>query len=187
MDTSLIRTLSAVPRVSTVERFHCNSNLWTILLLWSCIPYNGNCYHQMQASHETWCLCNIIQASCVMYLVNLCMESSNNLSKINDPKLHRGKRVYSSDCVRRTDLEQISVSSTPPRKCIDTMLGGVHRTNSQAASPLYTLHLHNNKHSALHTDELLKHHKNSLEDHQCKDCDHQTDNRDGHSNVWDKG
>ena len=43
-------------------------------------------------------------------------------------------KVCSSDCVRWTHLEQIFVSSSPPRKCIGTMLGGVHHLNSRAAA-----------------------------------------------------
>ena len=46
----------------------------------------------------------------------------------------RGKKVCSSGCVWRMHLEQISVSSTQPRKCINTKLGGVHRTISRAAA-----------------------------------------------------
>ena len=49
-------------------------------------------------------------------------------------------RMCSSDSVRRSDLEQISVSSIPPSKCIDTMLGGVHYTNSRAAASSLSIH-----------------------------------------------
>ena len=49
----------------------------------------------------------------------------------------RNKKVCCSGCVRRTPLEQIFGSSSPSRKCIGNMPGGVHRTNSRAAaSPL---------------------------------------------------
>ena len=39
-----------------------------------------------------------------------------------------------SDCVRRTDLEQIFVRSSPSRKCINTKLRGVHRRTRLAAA-----------------------------------------------------
>ena len=49
----------------------------------------------------------------------------------------RSMKVCRSGCVRRTHLEQASVSSTRPRKYIDTKLGGIHRPTSWvAASPL---------------------------------------------------
>ena len=46
----------------------------------------------------------------------------------------KSKKVCSSDCVRRTHLKQIFVSSSPPMKCIGTIYGGVHRSNSRAAT-----------------------------------------------------
>ena len=45
----------------------------------------------------------------------------------------RSKKVCSSGCVRPTHLQQIFGSSTPSRKCIAALLGGVNRSNSQAA------------------------------------------------------
>ena len=52
----------------------------------------------------------------------------------------RSKEVCSSAYVRRTHLEQIVCSSSPSRKCIGTMLGGVHFSNSRAAaSPLHSV------------------------------------------------
>ena len=59
-------------------------------------------------------------------------------SNVDDIIGYTGESVqFWLDCVRRTDFEQVSVSSTPPRKCIGTMLWGVHRSNSRAAaSPL---------------------------------------------------
>ena len=46
----------------------------------------------------------------------------------------RGKKVCSSGCVRRTHFVQIIVNSLSLRKYISNVLGGVHRSNSQAAS-----------------------------------------------------
>ena len=49
----------------------------------------------------------------------------------------KSKKVCISGCVRRTLLEQIYASSSSPRKCIGTVLVGVHRSNIRpGASPL---------------------------------------------------
>ena len=49
----------------------------------------------------------------------------------------RSKMMCSSSCVRQTYLEQTFGSSSLPKKCIGTMLWGVHHSNSRAsASPL---------------------------------------------------
>ena len=49
----------------------------------------------------------------------------------------RSKKVCSYGCVQQTHLKQIFVSSSPFKKFIGTMLGGVHFSNSVAeASPL---------------------------------------------------
>ena len=83
----------------------------------------------------------------------------------------RGKKVC---CVRRTHLEQISVSFTPPRKCIVTKLGGFHRTTSRAAaSPLifnFGLTTHRINHEEIarchaHITHSRNHGRVSLESH----------------------
>ena len=48
--------------------------------------------------------------------------------------VHARECACTSKCQQHTDLEQISVSYTPPWKNIDAMIGGIHPMNSLAAA-----------------------------------------------------